>query len=123
MSERFHAYSPWRDVPFDPDAVRLFALGVLQAGAVFVDDAGGMCGGMLTPLYFNPACRIAVEVVWWAPAGGAALRRAFEDWGRAQGVFAVQFSALGDERAGAVARLFGRAGFAVSETAFVKRYA
>lgn len=121
MSAAFHAYSPWRDVPCEASAVASFAERCVLAGAVFVDGRG-MCGGSISELYFNPSFRIAIEFVWWAPHGGRELREAFEVWARAEGAHGVQFSALGDDRLPAVARIYRRAGFRAAETAFIKRF-
>lgn len=129
LAGRFHAYSPWKHVTPDPEAIATFAAHCIENGAVFItddqdgqdgDDTGGMCGGVLTPLYFAPDFKVAVELVWWAPRGGQALRAAFEDWARSVGASAIQFSALGDEHLPAVSRIYRRAGFVLAEAAFLK---
>lgn len=121
MGEKFHAYSPWRDVPFDAQAMAAVMANCAETGAIFRTD-DGMCGGLLVPLYFNPAFSLAVELFWWAPSEGRALREAFEAWSRAAGAYGVQFSALGDEHLPAVTRMYRRAGFSPAETAFIKRF-
>jgi hypothetical protein len=121
MGERFHGYSPWRDVEFDRDAVGVFVDGLLISGAIFLHD-DGMCGGIISPPYFNPAFALAVEFFWYAPTGDKGLRAAFEAWAREGGALGVQFSALADDHLPAVSRLYRRAGFIPAETAFVKRF-
>lgn len=121
LGRAFHAYSPWRGVSYDHDAIRAFVAGCIETGAIFLSETG-MCGGLVSPLYFNPAFRIGVEFFWWAPDGGSALRQAFEDWAREEGAQGVQFSALSDEHLPAVTRIYRRSGFAPAETAFVKRF-
>jgi hypothetical protein len=120
MAVKFHAYSPWREVPLDLDAVRNVALACIERGAIFVTE-DGMCGGVVQPLYFSPQTTIGAEFFWWAPTQGGELRAAFEAWAREQGAYAVQFSALGDDRAAATARLYRMAGFEPAETVYLKR--
>lgn len=118
MAKAFHAYSPWRDVPFDEDAFRQVATGIIETGAIFLSEEG-MCGGVIHPLYFSPSVRIGIEFFWWR---GGALRKDFEAWCKEQGAFGVQFSAMADEHLPAVTRLYRSAGFEAAETAFVKRF-
>lgn len=120
LCNRFHSYSPWQTIPFDEVAMGRFIIGLIQNGVVFLSEEG-LCAGLLNPLYFNPAFVVAVEMLWFAPKGGRELRKAFEEWAAEQGAQAVQFSALGDDRAATVARLFARAGYAPVETGFLKR--
>lgn len=118
----FHAYGVWKHVPLDETAFCAFAEAVVNgAGAIFVSD-DGMCGGVVSPFYFNPAFRLAAELFWWAPSEGRALREAFEAWAKDQGASAVQFSAMADEHLPAVSRLYRMAGFKPVETAFVKEF-
>lgn len=93
---------------------------IIEHGAIFLSD-DGMIGGVLNPLYFNPAYVTAAELFWWAGRDGTALRLAFEEWGREQGVVGMSFSGIADEHAPAIARVFRRAGYLPIETAFFKR--
>lgn len=116
----FHAASPWRTVTYDPDATANTVAGVITgAGAVFMNDAG-MIGGFVSPLWFNPAVKVAVEMFWWAPKDGRALREAFEQWATGEGATMIQGSALADENAERVDRIWRRAGYRRAETAYVK---
>lgn len=119
MGAAFHAYSPWRDVSFDPNATAAFVAGLVERGVVFLSEAG-MIGGILSPSFFNPAHLVAVELFWWASGGGGALREAFEAWAREQGAHGVQFSALGDQNSERMAGMFARAGYRPVETGYFK---
>ncbi len=121
MGRAFHSYSPWNHVPYDDDATGLFAANVIQNGVIFLTDEG-MCGGVITPFYFAPSFKLAVEMFWWAPKHGRGLRKAFEAWAQENGATAVQFSALSDKRSEAVNAVYTRAGFERAETAYIKRF-
>lgn len=122
LARQFHAYSPWRDIPFDAESAKAFGAGMIIGGIVFLSEEG-MLGGVLHPLYFNPAFKVAAEMFWWAPKGGGALRAAFEAWAHSNGAAGIQFSSLADDRAPALARMFRRAGFVPVETGYFKRLA
>ena len=120
FGRQFHAYSPWSAVPYDADATREFVGRIIDGlGAVFITE-NGMVGGILSPLFFNPAVLVGVEMFWWAPKDGRALREAFEQWATEAGATAVQFSALADDNLERVDRIYSRAGFRRAETAYVK---
>ncbi|MFZ5667966.1 MAG: hypothetical protein ACOY4K_00580 [Pseudomonadota bacterium] len=121
MGAKLHATAPFADVPYDREATAGFVGKVIEHGVVFLAD-GGMCGGVLSPSYFNPAHVVAAELFWWAPVGGGReLREAFERWARAAGAAAVQFSGLANDRLEAVTRVYRRGGFEPVEMSFVKR--
>ena len=119
MGRDFHAYSPWSAVPFDDEATEDFAAKMIDGGVILMSDTG-MIGGVLSPLYFNPAHVVAVELFWWATAGGGALREAFEEWAKDGGAHAVQFSALGNTHSEAMGRMFARHGYRPVETGYLK---
>lgn len=116
----FHAYMPLRDIPYDLPALNTFVAHLIENGAIFLSE-DGICGGLLSPMYFNPSYVVGVELFWWAPKEGRALRQVFEAWARECGASAVQFSALGDDRLPAVTRLYRKAGFTPAEMTFFKR--
>lgn len=121
MSRLFHAYSPWSDVDFDAEATGAFIRDVIMPiGAVFVSE-NGMVMGIPSPLHFNPALTIVVEIAWYAPKGGQDLRAALETWGREAGAYGIQCSALADSHSQAVGRLYRRAGYEPAETVYLKR--
>lgn len=121
LGAAFHAYCPYSEIPLDPDGFRTFAAGLIEKGAVFLSE-DGMLGGLLVPLYFNPAFLMGAELFWWAGKTGRQLREAFEEWAKEQGAQGVQFSGLTDQREETIRKVFERAGYARAETAFFKRF-
>jgi hypothetical protein len=124
LAHAFHAASTWAKIPFDDAAFLATAAAMVEAdeAAIFLGE-DGMCGGLINGLYFSPQTRVAIELFWWAPREGTALRQAFEAWATAHDVAAIQFSAMANERRTAVERLYRAAGYAPAETAFVKESA
>lgn len=122
MGREFHALSPWRAVPFDPEAVAAFAARLIEGGVILISDTG-MLGGVLSPLYFNPAHAIAVEMFWWAKGGGGALREAFEAWASERGAWAGQMGVLGNEHAEAMGQMLQRHGYRLVESGYMKELA
>lgn len=119
MGREFHAYSPWRDVEFDADAVSVFVERLIDGGVIFISETG-MIGGVINPLYFNPAHSVAAELFWWAKSGGRELMARFEEWAVEQGASGIQFSALGDSQSDRMDRLFIRAGYSKVETGYYR---
>lgn len=118
----FHAFSPHSVDPVDMDAWRDFASRLIEHGGVFVSD-GGMIGGFLSPLYFNPAIQYAYEAFWWAPDGsGRALKSAFEAWAREVRAVGIQWTALQDENLPRVDKIYRRSGAVPVEVAYRKRF-
>lgn len=115
----FHAYSPWKSIPFDPDATAQFVSRLIDNGVVFISETG-MIGGLLNPLYFNPSHVVAIELFWWASSGGRELMQAFEQWAIESGASSLQFSALGDHQSERMAQLFDRAGYRKVETGYYR---
>lgn len=120
FAREFHAESVHSDIPVVPDVLEAWMAGLIEQGVVFLSPRG-IIGGLVAPIYFNPSYRVAVELFWWAPEGGKALREAFEAWAVEQGVNAIQFSGQRNERSATVEKLFRRAGYEPVETGFVKR--
>lgn len=118
----FHAASPHSVDPVDPDGWREFASRLIEAGGVFV-SGGGMIGGALAPLYFNPAIQYAYELFWWAPdRRGRELMAAFRQWAREAGAAGIQWTALHDDTLPRVAAIYGRSGASPTEVAFRERF-
>ena len=81
-----------------------------------------MVGGIIVPLYFNPAVRIATELVWFSPDGGGRdLREYFEVWGLGQGATFIQFSALASDDMQDVHQNLTRNDYSLAELTFIKR--
>lgn len=121
LGREFHAYCPYRDFALDEAAFERFAVGLAEAGVVFLSD-DGMLGGAINPLYFNPAILMGVELFWWAGKTGRQLREAFESWAKERGAAGVMFSGLSDEREPTIRKVFARAGYQPGELAFFKRF-
>lgn len=120
FAKEFHAESVHAWVPVDDEALTAWMAGLIKGGAVFLSDHG-IIGGVIIPLYFNPAFKVAAELFWWAPQEGRALREAYEAWAKDQGAAISQFSGQRNERAETVEKLFRRAGYVPVETGFMKR--
>jgi len=120
FAKSFHAESVHNDIPVDDEALALFMGNLIEVGAVFLSDHG-IIGGVMSPVYFNPAYVFAAELFWWAPQDGRALREAFEAWGVEQGAVKIQFSGQVNDRQSTVEKLFRRAGYIPVETGYLKR--
>lgn len=120
FAKEFHAESVHSWIPVDGEALTSWMAGLIEGGAVFLSDHG-IIGGVIMPLYFNPAFKIAAELFWWAPQEGRALREAYEDWARSEGASISQFSGQRNNRSETVEKLFRRAGYEPVETGFMKR--
>lgn len=119
-AKEFHAESVHAHIPVDDDALTAWMGGLIDVGAVFLSDHG-IIGGLISPIYFQPAYRVAVELFWWAPKEGRALREAFEAWAAEQGADAIQFSGQVNDRQATIEKIFRRAGYEPVETGYVKR--
>lgn len=118
----FHAASPHSVDPVDPKGWRDFASRLIDHGAVFVTD-GGMIGGALAPVYFNPAIQYAYELFWWSPDHkGRALMAAFRQWARDAGAKGIQWTAIHNDHLPRVAAVYERAGATPTEVAFRERF-
>lgn len=122
VGRRFHAASIWSATEYaEADVQALVTSLVDGAGAVFA-SARGICGAILSPLWFNRSVPVAVELFWYAEDGtGGRLREAVEIWAASAGATYVQISGLADEREGALRRLLARSGHEAKEIAFMKR--
>lgn len=121
LAQEFHAYSPYRDYPFDAEAFGAFAERLMESGIILLSE-DGMIGGLLNPLYFNPSVVMAAELFWFARKEGRELREAFEAWATDHGAAGVQASALCDDQAEKIRRNYERGGYAPMETAYLKRF-
>lgn len=121
LGAEFHAYSPYRVIPFDGEGFEAFAARLIDGGVILLSD-DGMLGGLLNPLYFNPAVVMGAELFWFARKEGRQLREAFERWAEDRGAQGVQFSGLADERQATIRKVFERAGYTAGEQAFFKRF-
>lgn len=119
MGGDFHAFSPWREIPFDRDSTKAFCAKLIDAGVIFLND-GGMIGGVLNPLYFNPSHIVAAELFWWGRKHGDELRTAFEDWAKENGASGCQFSTLWIGENDRVGELLQSTGYRKVEAGYYK---
>ena len=118
----FHAASPHSVDPVDMDGWRAFAAQLIDHGGVFVSE-GGMIGGFLAPLYFNPAIRYAYEAFWWSPdRKGRELMSAFRQWAKEAGARGIQWTALHNDFLPRVDAIYRRAGAVPTEVAYRERF-
>lgn len=120
FAKEFHAESVHSWISVDHEALSQWMAGLIEGGAVFLSDHG-IIGGVIVPMYFNPAVKVAAELFWWAPQEGRALREAYEAWAKEHGASISQFSGQRNERSDTVEKLFRRAGYEPVETGFMKR--
>ena len=120
FAKAFHAESVHADVTVNDEDLSGFMAGLIEAGAVFLSD-NGIIGGLLVPVYFNRSAVFAVELFWWAPQDGTALRKAFEEWAAESGALKIQFSGQVNDRSPTIDKLFRRAGYTPVETGYLKR--
>lgn len=120
FAKEFHAESVHSWIPVDDEALTAWMAGLIDGGAVFLSERG-IIGGVVMPMYFNPAVKIAAELFWWAPLEGRALREAYEAWAAEQGASIIQFSGQRNDRSETIEKLFRRAGYDPVETGFMKR--
>jgi hypothetical protein len=118
MGVSFHAASPHNLDPVDLPEWTAFASRLIDNGGVFVSD-GGMVGGALCPMYFNPSVVYAYELFWWAPDGsGRSLMNEFREWAKSSGARGIQWTALHDDNLSRVDRIYQRAGAVPTEVAY-----
>jgi len=120
MAKAFFAYSPYSDVQFNDEAVRVLVRELMATGCIILSERGFIAGA-LTPLFFAPDILVASEVAWWAPdAGGTELRAAFEEWAVAAGASAVQLSTLNNSFASRIAGNLTANGYTPVEVHYLK---
>lgn len=91
------------------------------AAGVFVSE-GGVIAGVISPLYYNPDHRQAVELWWWAEDGnGLRLLQAFEKWAENAGAHDVNMSTLDHYTPPGVENLLERRGYQLRDKTFRKR--
>lgn len=96
IGERFWSISPWAALGLERDDIAICEQleRAIEAGGCFVSD-DGVIFGVVAPVWASPSSTIAVELAWFGPTTGRALREAFEGWAKDQGCIGVQMSTLG----------------------------
>lgn len=125
IGERFHVFSPWRDLPFSREATAQMLERLMDAdeGALFY-NGHGILGGVVSQIYFGGGL-VAQELFWFADKGGRELLEAFEAWAAEKGATGVLMISLAidertDERMDAIYR---RRGYALRERNYYKEIA
>lgn len=130
MSARFYETTSYAGfAAFDPHAAEALARNMIDSGVMLIaeDESGpvGMVGLMAVPFMFNPAHKVAYEVVWWVNpeaqgAGtGRKLVRASDAACKAAGCSAIVMVRLSSSPPQADA-LYVSEGYAISEYSYTK---
>lgn len=122
IGRRFHAFSPWSDLPYSDDVlVSTLARMSASPDAVVLTNGTGVLGGVVCPVYFGDGL-IAQELFWFADKNGRELLDAFEAWAKDKGAAGVLMISLAvDEKTdGRMERLYGRRGYGLRERNFYK---
>lgn len=123
MGRKFHQASPWSRVStFDEEAFRHSLVWLMDApNGVLLTSGEGMIGGLVFPLFFNSAAKVAQELFWWAEDGqGRALLSEFERVAKVRGANVGVMGALDGLRDSAVGRLLMTQGYLPTEHMFMK---
>lgn len=124
IGERFHAFSPWRDRPFNRFAVTdTLARMSANPDAVVLFNGSGVLGGLIYPMYFGGGT-VAQELFWFADRAGMQLLDWFEQWAkakRADGVSMISLS-IDDRTDGVMEKLYTRRGYELREKAYWRAF-
>lgn len=133
LAQQFHQASPMHSVcEFDAVAYADFFRRAIcnQDMAVWIAEAGedavGISGALLYPLYFNPA-HLVVQELWWfltpqarGSGAGQVMFQGIEHWAKEVNAASIFMIALEDGRASQMARVYARSGFTPLERTFIK---
>jgi N-acetylglutamate synthase-like GNAT family acetyltransferase len=132
MARQFVAFAPYADTFTATDEeLRMTISQFIMSAKSFVAEVDGKVVGMLTavltPVWYAPSHKAAVELAWWVdPAhrkgmSGIRLVQAFEKWAKEQGASMVSMSNLEVDDNGLVANMLNRFGYRMSEQTHSKR--
>lgn len=131
MGERFIKYSEYRRTTECPhghiaDALRK----ILEVGAIFVAEINGVVRGgivcSVTPAWFAPDARIAVELAWWVDDDyrngmtGIRLLQAYERWAKESGASMICMSDMVIDGRPPLGEMLARLGYRMTERTFMK---
>lgn len=121
LGAEFYGISPWKGhIDLNADDLRGFLANLIGgAGVIFIND-NSMCGGMLSPLYFNHSAVVSVELFWFSRGEGGDVRKAFEEWSVDNGAQLIQMTCLANEKEAGMRRLFRAGGYQPKEIALFK---
>lgn len=122
MGERFHAMSPHKGMgEYDREAVaRMLRFLLGNPHALVLTNGDGVIGGMMAPVYFNPAKTMMEESFWYAEKGGKDLLKAFCKEARLMGADYVYLSTLTNDRSDIIDRVVTHMEFRPVERRYVK---
>jgi GNAT superfamily N-acetyltransferase len=122
IGERFWSISPWAAMGLERDDIAICEQleAAISEGGCFVCD-GGVIFGRVWPVWASPSNLIAVELAWYGPGNGRALREAFEAWAKERGCIGVQMSTLGAAWDEDTVSGLRSAGYAKAEQGWFKR--
>lgn len=118
----FHALSPHHAMAqYDQDAFARMLRFLIEnpAGLILVSETG-MIGGMIAPVYFNPAKMMMEEAFWWSKGGGMELLDAFCRESRLMGADFVMLSTLENEHSQRIGDRLAKDGFNPFERRYMK---
>jgi len=101
---------------YDEGATAGFLAQLIDAGQPVLMHERGFIGGVLTPVYCDPAWLVAIEMFWWAERDGRQLLAAFEAEAKARGAREIRMTSLSAlPRADGLLR---RLGYAATEISY-----
>lgn len=131
MGSKFIAYTSYGAL-LNPESgeVKAALKNVLDNGAIFVADKGGVPVGFLAalicPAWFSPTTKMAIELAWWMEeehrAGTAAMRLMFsyEQWAMDNGAKFICMSDLVINGQTPLGNMLERMDYRMTERTFIK---
>lgn len=122
MGRSFHSMAPHRPMgDFDAYAVGMMLSFLIESPtALILKSDEGAIGGVIAPVYFNPAKKIMEEAFWWSLRGGRSLLSAFEKEASIMGADFITLSTLENEKTCVIDRVVTRMGFRPIERRYLK---
>lgn len=130
MSAQFYPQTPYAYItPFNPEAVSVLALSLIESGIMLVAEVDGKVVGMvglaLAPFIFHPEIVGAYEVIWWVDPDaqgygvGQELLAAIEPAAKDRGASFVHMVCMANSPPQAPA-LYFKLGYSHTEMCFTK---
>lgn len=131
MGSKFIAYTNYGAlIKPEQGEVKAALKNVLDNGAIFVADKGGVPVGflaaLLCPAWFSPTTKMAIELAWWMEeehrTGTAAMRLMFcyEQWAMDNGAKFIAMSDLVINGQTPLGNMLDRMGYGMTERTFIK---
>jgi len=124
MGRRFHAASPWADMPINEAHLTAHLTGFIEGdnSVVFVlEDLTGGVGLFVSPVYFSDHT-VAQEVFWYceSPRNGRGLLEVAELWAANMGASRMSMICLEGKNTEIVGKLYERRGYRPTEHTYMK---